>query len=60
MNVVIFEPELSEIEVFNSKEINDLDEFKKTSDVININRMSKELNDVNNKTYTHDLCGRYS
>jgi len=57
INVVIFEPELSEIEFFNSKVINDLDEFKKMSDVIIANRMTTVLSDVKSKVYTRDLFG---
>jgi len=57
IDVIVYEPELSEAEFFNSKVINDLDEFKKISDVIITNRMTKYLNDVSNKVYTRDLFG---
>lgn len=57
IEVVIFEPELSETEFFNSKVITDLYEFTKISDVIVSNRMCKELDFVADKVYTRDLFG---
>jgi len=57
IEVVVFEPELDEIEFFGSKVITDLIEFKKLSDVIVANRMSDELNDVQSKCFSRDLFG---
>ena len=57
IEVVVFEPELSEQEFFHSRVITDLNEFKKMSDVIVSNRMADELNDVKDKVYTRDLFG---
>nr|WP_323807951.1 nucleotide sugar dehydrogenase [Halarcobacter ebronensis] len=53
--VVIYEPNLKDESFFNSKVIKDLDEFKKVSDVIVANRLSKEIEDVKEKVYTRDL-----
>ena len=55
IKVVIYEPALKENEFFHSKVIKDLHEFKKLSDLIVANRMSKDLKDVKDKVYTRDL-----
>jgi UDPglucose 6-dehydrogenase len=57
IEVVVFEPELTESEFFNSRVITDLNEFKNISDVIVCNRMADELSDVKPKIYTRDLFG---
>lgn len=53
--VVIYEPTLNEKEFFNSQVIDDLDEFKKISDVIVANRLSDNIYDVKEKVYTRDI-----
>ncbi|MTI70083.1 MAG: nucleotide sugar dehydrogenase [Firmicutes bacterium] len=58
IEVVVYEPALQEDEFYNSKVIRDLDEFKEVSDVILANRMSKKLEDVEDKVYTRDLYNR--
>jgi UDPglucose 6-dehydrogenase len=60
IEVVIYEPVLTEQgehELFHSKVIDNLDDFKQISDVIVANRMVDELNDVKTKVYTRDLFG---
>ncbi|MCU7837316.1 MAG: nucleotide sugar dehydrogenase [gamma proteobacterium symbiont of Taylorina sp.] len=57
IEVIIYEPELKETEFFHSKVINDLDEFKSTSDVIVANRKNDNLSDVLEKVYTRDIFG---
>jgi len=55
IEVVVYEPELSEDKFFNSKVINDLTDFKKISDVIIANRVTNEIKDVIDKVYSRDL-----
>ena len=55
IEVVVYEPMLREESFFNSKVITDLDEFKKSCDVIVANRHAPELIDVSDKVFTRDL-----
>ncbi|MGO1369927.1 nucleotide sugar dehydrogenase [Senegalia sp. (in: firmicutes)] len=58
IEVVVFEPALSEDEFYNSRVIKDFDKFKQISDVIVANRLSDEIKDVVDKVYTRDLFSR--
>jgi UDPglucose 6-dehydrogenase len=57
IEVVIYEPVLQEATFFNSKVVDDLNDFKKMSDIIVANRLSEDLSDVIDKVYTRDLFG---
>jgi UDPglucose 6-dehydrogenase len=57
IEVVIYEPTYDAAEFFQSKVISSLDEFKNNSDVIISNRMSAELDNVEEKVFTRDLFG---
>lgn len=58
IEVVVYEPTLSEDTFFNSKVLKDLDEFKDISDVIVSNRYEESLSDVMDKVYTRDIFRR--
>lgn len=58
INVVVFEPTLKEDKFFECRVINDINEFKRMSDVIIANRYSNELADVEDKLYTRDIYFR--
>ena len=57
IEVVIYEPTYNDAEFFQSKILSSLAEFKNMSDVIISNRMSAELDDVEEKVFTRDLFG---
>ena len=55
VKVIIYEPSLKKNEFLNARVIEDLTEFKKTSNLIIANRNAKELEDVKSKVYTRDI-----
>ncbi|MFR4947564.1 nucleotide sugar dehydrogenase [Thomasclavelia spiroformis] len=58
IEVIVYEPTLKDYNFFNSRVVNDLNEFKSLSDVIVVNRVNEELKDVKEKIYTRDLYKR--
>lgn len=58
IEVVIYEPVLEDDTFFNSKVINNLNEFKGICDVIVANRIEEVLEDVVDKVYTRDIFTR--
>lgn len=57
IEVIVYEPELTEAEFFHSKVVNDLAQFKQLSDVIVANRITDDLQDVVDKVYSRDVFG---
>ena len=57
IEVIVYEPLLSAPDFFNSRVIQQLDEFKQRADLIITNRQVPQLDDVKDKVYTRDLFG---
>jgi UDPglucose 6-dehydrogenase len=57
IEVIVYEPELTDERFYGSEVVRDLDELKRRSDVIVANRLVEELKDVADKVYTRDLFG---
>lgn len=58
IEVIIYEPSMSDTLFFNSKVIWDLEEFKSKCDIIIANRLSEDLKDIEEKVYTRDIYSR--
>ncbi|WP_274608569.1 nucleotide sugar dehydrogenase [Alteromonas lipotrueae] len=57
IEVVVYEPVITEDDFFHSRVIKDLEEFKSISDVIVANRVTEDIEDVLEKVYSRDLFG---
>jgi UDPglucose 6-dehydrogenase len=58
IEVIVYEPTLSDDTFYNSRVEKDLNAFKNTSDIIVVNRMEESLKDVLEKVYTRDIFKR--
>lgn len=58
IEIIVYEPEIKELEFLNNRVINNLTKFKDLSDVIVTNRITDELFDVKSKIYSRDLFGK--
>jgi len=57
IDVIVYEPNLTEERFFNSEVVNNFSDFKQRADIIIANRAVPELSDVTDKVYTRDLFG---
>jgi UDPglucose 6-dehydrogenase len=57
IEVIVYEPKIARDKFYGSKVINDLNQFKKMSDIIVANRKSDCLQDVIQKCFSRDLFG---
>ena len=55
IRIIVYEPSVIEDSFDGSKVVNNLEDFKKLSDLILANRMTDEIRDVEEKVYTRDL-----
>jgi len=58
VEVIVYEPVITEPDFFRSAVINDLESFKEKSDIIIANRITDDLSDVVDKVYTRDLFSK--
>ena len=57
IEVIVYEPVLTENEFFKSRVVNDLAAFKAEADIIIANRLTDNIADVADKVFTRDLFG---
>lgn len=57
IEVIVHEPVLKEAAFYHSRVVNDLESFKRESDVIIANRITPALDDVRGKVFSRDLFG---
>ncbi|YAL84086.1 nucleotide sugar dehydrogenase [Dermacoccaceae bacterium W4C1] len=58
VEVLVYEPTLTDAQFFHSEVVGDLADFTERADVIVANRKAPELSQVAEKVYTRDLYGR--
>jgi UDPglucose 6-dehydrogenase len=57
IEVIVYEPVLTEPDFFKSRVVNDLTAFKAEAEIILANRLTDEIRDVAHKVFTRDLFG---
>ena len=57
IEVIVYEPVLTEGEFYRSRVVNDIERFKSESDVIVANRITDDIRDVAGIVYSRDLFG---
>jgi UDPglucose 6-dehydrogenase len=57
IEVIVYEPVMTEASFFGSRVVNDLAAFKSEADLIVANRVTDDIADMRNKIFTRDLFG---
>ncbi len=57
IEVIVYEPVLKEQDFYRSRVVNDLNDFKRQSDVIVANRITDDIRDISGRVYSRDLFG---
>jgi UDPglucose 6-dehydrogenase len=57
VEVIVYEPVLTEPEFYRSRVVTDFEAFKQEADVIVANRITDDIRDVQDKVYSRDLFG---
>ncbi|MBU2934622.1 MULTISPECIES: nucleotide sugar dehydrogenase [Pacificibacter] len=57
IEVIVYEPVMTDPDFFGSRVVNDLEAFKAEADVIVANRVTDDISDVTAKIFTRDLFG---
>ena len=57
VDVIVYEPVLAEESFFGSRVVRDLEAFKQEANIIVANRITADIADVIDKTYSRDLFG---
>jgi len=57
IEVIVYEPVMTDPDFFGSRVVNDLEAFKAEADVIVANRVTDDISDVTTKIFTRDLFG---
>lgn len=58
IEVIVYEPVFAEPLFFNSKVVNNLQQFKEMADIIVANRITDDIRDITHKIYSRDLFGK--
>ncbi|MGR3400247.1 MAG: nucleotide sugar dehydrogenase [Paracoccus sp. (in: a-proteobacteria)] len=57
VEIIVYEPAMTESQFFGSDVLTDLDEFKRRAQIVVANRLTPDLEDVAERVYTRDLFG---
>ncbi len=58
VSLIVYEPNLSENEIFGCQVIKSFEDFRKLSDIIVANRRDERITNLTNLVYTRDIFGR--
>jgi len=58
VEVIVYEPALKDSVYFNSRIVNNLEQFKLQADIIIANRITDDISDVTERVYSRDIFGK--